>query len=152
VSSTQQPSPPAHDHDHAGHAHHGHGHHHHGRGGHGHAHVHAVDVTKYSAGGAATVGLLHGVGAETGSQAVVLVSASHVASTMAGVAVLGAFVTGIVVTTGFIALGTAFGWKLLAGRGNAYRYLTIGTAVASGVVGVMFVSGHSGTLPGVLGG
>lgn len=120
--------------------------------GHKHAHVHAVDVTKYSAGGAATVGLLHGVGAETGTQAVVLVSASHVASTMAAVAVLGAFVMGIVVTTGLIALGTAFGWKLLVGRGNAYRYLTIGTAIASGVVGLLFALGHSASLPAILGG
>ena len=120
--------------------------------GHKHAHVHAVDVTTYSSGGAVAVGMLHGVGAETGTQALVLVSAAGVASTAAGVAVLGAFVVGIVTTTALIALGTALGWKLLSGRGRAYTYLTIGTAVASGVVGLMFVSGHSGTLPGILGG
>jgi high-affinity nickel-transport protein len=119
---------------------------------HKHAHVHAVDVTSYSSRGAVAVGLLHGVGAETGTQALVLVSAAGVASTAAGVAVLGAFVIGIVATTALIALGTALGWKLLSGRGRAYTYLTIGTAVASAAVGLMYVSGQSGTLPGILGG
>ncbi|MEY2473108.1 MAG: hypothetical protein QOK28_2437 [Actinomycetota bacterium] len=103
-------------------------------------HVHAVDVTRYTVAGAMTVGLLHGVGAETGTQAVVLVSASRISSTAAGVAVLAAFVVGIVVTTSAMALTTAFGWHTLSTRGRVYRYVTLMTALASGVVGVMYLT------------
>jgi hypothetical protein len=116
---------------------------------HQHAHVHAIDVTSYSAAGAVTVGLLHGIGAETGTQALVLVSASRVASTVAGVAVLGAFVAGIIATTATIAIGTAFGWRFLSQRGRAYTYLTVGTAFTSGTVGALFLTGHAGALPGL---
>jgi high-affinity nickel-transport protein len=119
---------------------------------HKHAHVHAVDVTAYSSAGAVAVGLLHGIGAETGTQALVLVSASRVASTAAGLSVLAAFVAGIIATTGMIAVGAAFGWKFLSRTGRAFTYLTIATAAASGLVGLMFVAGHAGTLPGIAGG
>lgn len=113
------------------------------------AHVHAVDVTNYTVGGALLIGLLHGVGAETGTQALVLVSASRVSSAAGGLAVLVAFVAGIIITTGAIALSTAFGWNVMSGRGRAYRILTVATAAASGLVGIMFVTGHAGALPGL---
>jgi high-affinity nickel-transport protein len=103
-------------------------------------HVHAVDVTRYTVAGAMAVGLLHGVGAETGTQALVLVSASRISSTAAAVAVLGAFVVGIVVTTSAMALTTAFGWHTLSTRGRVYRYVTLATALASAVVGVMYLT------------
>ena len=103
-------------------------------------HVHAVDVTRYTVGGAIAVGLLHGVGAETGTQALVLVSASRISSTAAAVAVLAAFVIGIVVTTSALALTTAFGWHTLSTRGRAYRYVTLATAAASAVIGFAYLT------------
>ena len=118
---------------------------------HRHPHVHAVDVSNYTIGGAIAVGLLHGVGAETGTQAVVLVSASHVASTAAAIAVLGAFVLGIVATTGLLAVGAAFGWKVMSRGTRAYVVLTVVMCILSAVIGGFFVSGHAGALPGLLG-
>jgi high-affinity nickel-transport protein len=145
----------AHEHDHAGE----HGHDHDVSGtddtshrvltSHRHQHVHAVDVTSYTAGGALAVGVLHGVGAETGTQAVVLVSASRVASTPAALAILGAFVLGIIVTTGGLAVGAAFGWKAVSRGSRAFVLLTAVTAVASATVGLLFVTGHAGALPGL---
>jgi high-affinity nickel permease len=102
-------------------------------------HVHAVDVTRYTVAGAITVGLLHGVGAETGTQALVLVSASRISSTTTAIAVLAAFVAGIVLTTSALALTTAFGWHTLPGRGRAYRAVTLATALASAVIGVVYL-------------
>lgn len=113
------------------------------------SHVHAVDVTSYTAGAAITVGVLHGVGAETGTQALVLVSASRVASTPAALAVLGAFVLGIIATTGLLAVGAAFGWKVVSRGSRAFVLLTAVTAVASATVGLLFVTGHAGALPGL---
>ncbi|MBA2610305.1 MAG: hypothetical protein H0U92_15310 [Actinobacteria bacterium] len=117
---------------------------------HKHRHVHAVDVSRYTVGGAIAVGVLHGVGAETGTQAVVLVSATHVASTPAALAVLGAFVLGIVATTALLAVGAAFGWTSVSRRSRAYVALTAVTAVVSVCVGLAFISGHSGSLPSLL--
>lgn len=113
-------------------------------------HVHTVDVTRYSGVGALAVGALHGIGAETGTQAIVLVSAASVASHAAGVGVLAAFVTGIVLTTSLIAVASAFGWNVMMGRGRAYTWLTAMAAVASLLVGVAFVTGHAGALPGIV--
>ncbi|HVT78873.1 MAG TPA: hypothetical protein VHD87_17665 [Acidimicrobiales bacterium] len=113
-------------------------------------HVHKVDLTTYTPGAAVAVGVLHGIGAETGTQAIVLVSAAGVASTAAGLGVLVAFVAGIIVTTGGLAVMAAFGWNVLAGRGRAYQYLTAATALFSATVGVVFVTGNAGRLPGLL--
>jgi high-affinity nickel-transport protein len=103
-------------------------------------HVHAVDVTRFTVGGAVAVGLLHGIGAETGTQALVLVSASRVTSPLVGVAMLSAFVAGIVVTTAAIALGTAYGWKVLSRDGSALRVVTIVTALVSGAIGLSYLT------------
>ena len=113
-------------------------------------HVHKVDVTRYTVGGAIAVGLLHGIGAETGSQALVLVSASHIASTGFGLAVLGAFVAGIVVTTGGLAVGAAYGWKVISRSSKSFVVLTISTALVSGTIGALFVLGAGDRLPGIL--
>lgn len=121
---------------------------------HGHAvattHVHKVDVTRYTVGGAIAVGLLHGVGAETGTQAVVLVSATHVTSTLGGVAILAAFVLGIIATTALLAVGAAFGWTAVSRSNRVFRYATVATAALSTVIGLMFVTGASDRLPAIL--
>lgn len=103
-------------------------------------HVHAVDVTRFTIGGAIAVGVLHGFGAETGTQALVLMSASRVTSSLTGVAMLTAFVLGIVITTCAIALGTAYGWKVMSRDGKALRVITIVTAIASGAIGLSYLT------------
>ena len=118
---------------------------------HRHRHLHAVDVSRYSVGAALTVGLLHGVGAETGTQAVVIVGAAGAASTPVAVAVLGAFVAGIVATTAILSVGAAFGWKALSRDSRALRVLTLVTAVMSAAVGSLYVTGNAGALPAILG-
>lgn len=119
---------------------------------HKHQHVHAVDVARYTTGGAIAIGVLHGVGAETGTQAVVLVSATHVASTAAALAVLGAFAAGIVATTGLLAVGAAFGWTSVSRSSKPFFVLTVATAITSGIIGAIFLTGHAGALPPILGG
>ncbi len=114
-------------------------------------HVHAVDVTRYTFGGAVTVGLLHGVGAETGTQAVVLVSATRVTSSADGVAILAAFVLGIVVTTAVMAVATAYGWNLMSRTSRAYRVISLTTAVLTGTLGLLYVTGNGDALPPILG-
>jgi high-affinity nickel-transport protein len=103
-------------------------------------HVHAVDVTRYTVAGAALIGVLHGVGAETGTQALVLVSASRISSTAAAIAVLAAFVSGIIVTTSALAVTTAFGWQRLSSGGALYKWVTLASALASAAIGMMYLT------------
>lgn len=117
---------------------------------HKHRHVHAVDVTRYTVGGAIAIGVLHGIGAETGTQAVVLVSASHVASTAAGIGVLLAFAGGIIATTALLAVGAAYGWTSISRTSRAFIALTATTAVVSSIVGLLFITGNAGALPAIL--
>ena len=119
---------------------------------HKHQHVHAVDIARYTTGGAIAIGVLHGIGAETGTQAVVLVSATHVASTGAALAVLGAFAAGIIATTGLLAVGAAFGWTSVSRSSKPFFVLTVATAITSGIIGAIFLTGHAGALPPILGG
>jgi high-affinity nickel-transport protein len=109
--------------------------------GHRHRHVHAVTQTRYGRGGSLAVGMLHGVGAETGTQAVVLVSAAQVTSTATGIAILAAFVAGILVTTGGLALAVAAGWSGAARHPGVLRATTAVGAALSAAIGVHYLLG-----------
>lgn len=119
---------------------------------HRHAHRHQVTLAEYGAGGALTVGALHAFGAETGTQAVVLVSASGADGAAAAVAILSAFVIGVFATTVCTAVVAALGWTNAGQRPAVLRGITIAAAAVSLVVGLAFLAGRSDLLPPVLGG
>jgi len=119
---------------------------------HRHAHRHQVTLAEYGAGGALTVGALHAFGAETGTQAVVLVSASGASGPAAAVAVLGAFVIGVFATTVCTTVVATLGWTNAGDRPALLRGITVTAAVFSLVVGLAFVAGRSDLLPPLLGG
>lgn len=119
---------------------------------HRHTHVHEVSVSGYSSGAAFTIGVLHGVGAETGTQAVVLAGAAHATATGSALVVVGAFVLGVVVTTVALALASAAGWAVVGSHSRAVRWLSVVAATASGAVGTLFLFGAADRLPSILGG
>lgn len=147
----------AHGHDHDGlhdHAHRDHDEHepHTVRTKHRHAHIHEVSVSGYSSGAAFAIGVLHGVGAETGTQAVVLAGAAHATTTGSALVVVGAFVLGVIATTVALALASAAGWAVVGNHGRAVRVLSLVAAAASGTVGSLFLLGAADRLPSILGG
>lgn len=117
---------------------------------HRHDHVHQVDVTSYGSGAAFAIGLLHGVGAETGTQAVVLAGAAHATATGSALIVVGAFVVGVVVTTVGLALASAVGWAAVGSHRGAVRVLSFVAAGASAAVGGLYLFGASDRLPSIL--
>jgi hypothetical protein len=119
---------------------------------HRHAHRHRVTLAEYGAGGAVAVGALHAFGAETGTQAVVLVSATGATGPTAATAVLGAFVLGVFVTTAGTTVIAARGWTNIGDRPALLRTITLTAAAASLIVGLMFLAGRSDLLPPLLGG
>jgi hypothetical protein len=98
------------------------------------------------------IGMLHGVGAETPTQVLVLVGAAGVASRTAGVALLVCFVVGLLVSNATIAAIAACGYLTSARHSAVYVAVSVATAVFSAAVGTLFLIGSATTLPSILGG
>jgi high-affinity nickel-transport protein len=107
---------------------------------HAHPHTH-VGGGDYGAGTATGVGVLHGVGAETPTQVVIFLAAANAGGVGEGLAVLLAFVLGLVAANTALNLASAFGF-LAAGRNPAVK-ITIGatTAMVSVALGVTLLIG-----------
>lgn len=103
-------------------------------------------------GSAFAIGVLHGTGAETPTQVVLVATAAAAGSSLGAALILGAFVCGLVGSD----VGIAAVW--LGGLGGTRRrpavHLGLGTltGVASLAVGGLFVSGRAGMLPALFGG
>jgi high-affinity nickel-transport protein len=114
---------------------------------HGHEHVEPVEMSSYGRGTAFGVGMIHGIGAETGSQALLIATVGGAAGAGLGVPMLLAFVIGLVVANTVVVVLTATGF--VAGRLRTPLYLAIGVlaGVFSIVVGFLFLIGNEGALP-----
>jgi high-affinity nickel-transport protein len=126
--------------------HHGH----HGRPGHHHHRRPERDedtfVQNYGRGTSFSVGMIHGIGAETPTQVALILGAATSAKAV-GIAVLFAFVIGLVASNTLIVLGTTFGF--LRASKNFAIYATVGLIVGvfSLVIGTVFVFGLAPHLP-----
>ena len=103
---------------------------------------------EYGSGASLSIGVVHGIGAETGSQALLLAAAAGATSALTGSFLLIAFVVGLVVSNTLIAIASTTG---LLGTNRHYKFHTalgIVIAVFSLIVGSMFMLGTSDSLPG----
>ena len=129
-----------------------------GRGGvHRHAHRHVAPMPDdpfldYGRGTALGIGMLHGVGAETPTQLVIFVAAAGVGGTAAGIVMLIAFLVGLVSSNTLIALASTYGFVSATRSWPVYATVSIVTAVASLVVGSLFLLGTDSALPVFFGG
>src|SRR5256712_4775105 len=76
---------------------------------HGHEHVQSAHATQYGPKTAFGVGMIHGIGAETGSQALLLAGVAGVTGTT-GVVILFAFVVGLLLSNTLVAVVSASGF------------------------------------------
>lgn len=113
---------------------------------HRHEHAHSGDGD-YSTVSSVGIGALHGIGAETPTQVIVFLAAATAGGIGAGLAVLLAFVVGLVVANSAITMASAFGLAS-ASKGRRVQ-LTMGvlTAAMSIVIGGLFLLGIDGVLP-----
>jgi ABC-type nickel/cobalt efflux system permease component RcnA len=120
---------------------------------HSHAHVHrgALPAEDYGSRVTFVIGMLHGVGAETPTQVVLLLTAAGIGNRVAGTAVLLAFIAGLLITNTLIAAVASLGY-LRAGK-NFVLYATLGVvaAVFSIVLGIMILTGSDEALPALFG-
>jgi high-affinity nickel-transport protein len=96
------------------------------------------------------IGMIHGIGAETGSQALLLAAAAGATSVAAGSFLLIAFAVGLVVSNTLIALASVFGF--IGAGTRKWTHIILGLTVAgfSLVVGFMFLFQNGDFLPGLL--
>jgi len=94
------------------------------------------------------IGALHGVGAETGSQALLLAGIAGVTSPAEGSLLLTVFVSGLIVSNSLIAILAQSGFHTGSRCGQIVARLTgAGVGVFSLLVGLLFIAGQSQLLP-----
>jgi high-affinity nickel permease len=129
------------------HGHHGRpGHHHHARP------EHEDAFANYGRGTSFGVGMLHGIGAETPTQVIIFVTAAGAGGNAAGVAVLVAFIVGLVSSNSLITLGSAYGFLRASRNFAVYATVAVITAVFSLAIGTLFLLGKETLLPALFGG
>ena len=136
--------------DRIGEWHHGH----HGRPGH-HHHKHPEPedpFVNYQKGTSFLVGMLHGVGAETPTQILIFTAAAGAGGKAAGVAVLVAFLVGLMASNSVITLGSAFGFLRASKNFAVYATVAVITGGFSLAIGVLFVLGKDAVLPALFAG
>ena len=124
------------------HGHHGRpGHHHHG------APEPGDTFDNYGTGTALGVGMIHGIGAETPTQVLIFIAAAGAGGTAVGVAVLLAFIVGLVLSNSLITIGSAVGFLSASRNFAVYAAVGVLTAFFSLVLGALFLFGKESVLP-----
>jgi high-affinity nickel-transport protein len=114
---------------------------------HEHPHSHAIEEADYGVGAVALIGALHGIGAETPTQIVIFLAAAQAGGVATGIAVLVAFIVGLVVSNSAITLTSTLSFGASATSRRLHLGLGVATAVLSIVIGTLFVFGADASLP-----
>lgn len=104
--------------------------------------------SSYGVASSTTVGVIHGIGAETGTQALLLASAAGATSAMAGSFLLVSFAVGLVASNLLITLASTFGWIGASSRRAVQTVLGVTIAAFSLFIGFLFLFQQGDTLPG----
>ncbi len=115
---------------------------------HGHEHRPSAHATQYGPATAFGVGVIHGIGAETGSQALLLAGVAGVAGDVSqGVVILIAFTVGLLISNSLVAFVSATGFIGAQRLRQIYVALGVVVGVASLYIGLLFVFGLGAALP-----
>lgn len=122
---------------------------------HPHRHVVRAPVDPFTEYGIVTcfgIGMIHGVGAETPSQVVLFTTAAGVTGAIGGIAVLTAFVIGLLIGNTILVVASSAGFSQGQRLPGIYLALAGATAVVSIGVGILYVLNRPDLLPAFLGG
>jgi high-affinity nickel-transport protein len=114
---------------------------------HGHAHVEPVEMSSYGRRTAFGVGMIHGIGAETGTQVLIIAAVGGASGAGLGVPMLVAFIIGLLASNTAIVVLSATGF--VASQMRTRIYLAVGAfaGVFSLAVGLLFLFDATGVLP-----
>jgi high-affinity nickel-transport protein len=114
---------------------------------HGHEHVEPLEMSSYGSRTAFGVGMIHGIGAETGSQVLLIAAVGGASSAGLGVPMLFAFVVGLLLSNVAIVLISSVGFVSSQARERVYVAFGAVAGVFSLFVGAIFLLGLDGGLP-----
>jgi high-affinity nickel-transport protein len=106
----------------------------------------------YGTGTSLAVGALHGVGAETPTQVLIFLAAAGASGAITGVITLAVFLVGLFAANSALAVASASGYLAATKNFAVYATVSVVTALASLVLGTMFVLGREAWLPLFFGG
>ena len=112
---------------------------------HGHEHVEPLEMSSYGTRTALGVGMIHGIGAETGTQ--VLLITAVATSAGLGVPMLLAFVLGLLISNFVIVVVSSVGFVASQTREMVYVAVGAVAGVFSLIIGAVFLFGLDGLLP-----
>ncbi len=110
-------------------------------------HVHVRPADQYGPKTAYTIGLIHGIGAETGTQVLIIATAVGAGTKAMGIAALLFFVVGLLISNSFVTVTTATGFISARRRQLVYVLAGILAAVFSLIIGLIFLLEAGGILP-----
>jgi high-affinity nickel permease len=113
----------------------------------GRPHEHVHEAQQYGVKTAYAVGLIHGIGAETGTQVLVIATAVGAGSKGMGSAALAAFVVGLLISNSIVTVVSTAGFVSTRRRQGIYVAAGIVAAIFSLFVGVFFLFARGGLLP-----
>ncbi len=114
---------------------------------HGHEHVEPVEMSSYGVRTAFGVGMIHGVGAETGSQVLLIAGVGGAASLGLGLPMMFAFILGLLISNTAIIVLSATGFVASQLRQRIYVVVGVVAGAFSLLVGVLFLFEQEGQLP-----
>ena len=113
----------------------------------GHKHEHVHEVRSYGVRTALGIGVIHGIGAETGTQALVIATAVGAQSQAAGITALFAFLVGLLISNSFVTIVSTAGFVSSTQRKWIYVGAGMLAAVFSLIVGLVFLFDWGEILP-----
>src|SRR2546426_795692 len=113
---------------------------------HGHGHTPSVHATQYGPKTAFGVGMIHGVGAETGSQALLLAGIAGVTG-VTGIVILLAFIVGLLASNTLVAVVSASGFIGAQRLRTVYVIVGFVAGLGSLLIGILFITGLGTALP-----
>lgn len=114
---------------------------------HGHEHADPVEMSSYGARTAFGVGMIHGIGAETGSQVLIIAAIGGASGIGLGVPMMFAFIVGLLISNSLIVIVTATGFVASQLRQRIYLAAGFVAGAFSLVVGLLFLFELEATLP-----
>lgn len=114
---------------------------------HGHEHADPIEMSSYGPRTALAVGMIHGIGAETGTQVLLIAAIGGASSQGLGLPMMLAFIAGLLVANSMVVVITATGF--IASRARERLYIAIGVVAGtfSLLIGLLFLFRLEGALP-----
>jgi high-affinity nickel-transport protein len=114
---------------------------------HGHEHVDPVEMSSYGVRTAFGVGMIHGVGAETGTQVLLIAAIGGASGAGLGVPMMIAFIVGLLASNTIVVVVSASGFVASQLRTRIYVAIGVIAGIFSLVVGLVFLLGIDDVLP-----